>query len=96
MKEYILCAAIYYNDGKPHLHQPKNISVGYVLCGRRHHNIITLHKDLTGKNSVGALQGFISSRDKFLNREEAVIVAHNAGQLEYSHSPKILVSEDLY
>lgn len=37
-KEFILCAAIYYNDGKKHIHQPKNIETGFVIVGRRHHN----------------------------------------------------------
>ncbi len=40
MKEYILSAANYYNDGKKHEHQPNNIEIGFVVCGRRHHNCI--------------------------------------------------------
>lgn len=40
--EYILCAAIWYDDGKEYPHQPVNIKEGYVWCGRRHHNIINL------------------------------------------------------
>ena len=38
--ERILCAAIWYNDGKKHVHQPINIETGFVICGRRHHNCI--------------------------------------------------------
>jgi hypothetical protein len=36
--EFIICSALYYNDGASHLHQPKNIDTGFVICGRRHHN----------------------------------------------------------
>jgi len=38
MKEYILCAAIWCNDGKKHVHQPRNVPKGFVIGGRRHHN----------------------------------------------------------
>lgn len=37
MKEYIICAANHYDDGKKHPHTPKNIEQGFVICGRRHH-----------------------------------------------------------
>jgi hypothetical protein len=35
-KEYILCAAIWFDDGKEYRLQPKNITTGLVLCGWRH------------------------------------------------------------
>jgi hypothetical protein len=38
VKEWILCAAILVEDGEEHLHQPRNIKTGFVICGRRHHN----------------------------------------------------------
>ena len=34
----ILCSAIHVKDGKKYEHQPKNIDLGFVVCGRRHHN----------------------------------------------------------
>ena len=37
-KEFIVCAAIWYNDGKQYEAQPENIKDGFVICGRRHHN----------------------------------------------------------
>jgi len=33
---YIICAAIWFNDGKTYQHQPKNITEGIIVCGRRH------------------------------------------------------------
>jgi hypothetical protein len=97
-KEKILCAAIWYNDGNVHEHSPKNIDTGYVMCGRRHHNIIALHFELTGKPTRNAIQGFITSEDRFVNRMEAECIAYEAGQVSYEHynSNKQLYSEDLY
>ena len=37
-KEFILCAAIYINDGFVHEEQPTNIETGFIVCGRRHNN----------------------------------------------------------
>lgn len=34
--EYILCAAIHYDNGIKYEHQPKNIKTGIVACGLRH------------------------------------------------------------
>ncbi len=38
MKEKIICAAIHLNDGNIYQYQPKNITSGIVIAGRRHHN----------------------------------------------------------
>lgn len=38
LEERILCAAVHYDDGKEYVHQPINITSGYVVCGHRHHN----------------------------------------------------------
>lgn len=43
--EDIRCAAIYYNDGNEYPHQPRNIDIGYVLCGLRHHNCFAMRND---------------------------------------------------
>ena len=39
-QEYILCAAVHYNDLGMYARQPKNIETGYVICGCRHDNCI--------------------------------------------------------
>lgn len=95
-KEYILCAAIHFNDSKEYLHQPKNIKEGFVLCGRRHHNCIT-NLTVFGKKMADykdKTQGFITSKDKFVNRSEASIIAEQAGQIKACNGT--LFSEDLY
>jgi hypothetical protein len=95
MREYILCAANYYDDGKEYVHQPKNITTGYVWCGRRHHNIINLRGELLGLPTHGdVIQGFLTSSDRFVDREEAAEIAFKSGQID--NSIKTLYSEDLY
>jgi hypothetical protein len=112
MKEYILCSAIHYDDGKEYVHQPRNIKSGYVLCGRRHHNIINTQFQVFGVKTTGDnnTQGFLTNIDRFVNRKEGYKIALEAGQIkprkdnkelnEYMNlkyeQTEILVSEDLY
>lgn len=105
MKEFILCAAILYDDGKEHPHQPKNIESGIVICGRRHHNcyatLSSLLGNIDGKLLVGREgQGFVTSRDRYVDRFEAFKIAKLNNQI-YHHcfdddEEGILTSEDLY
>jgi len=103
-KEYILCAAIHCKTGNKEQHQPKNISRGIVICGRRHHNCI-LTKSLMDLLILPPLtphtQGFITSKDRFVDRKEAGQIAFTAGQIPKPLVNKagkqiVLVSEDLY
>lgn len=103
-KEYILCSAIWYDDGETYPNQPKHIAKGFVICGRRHHNCITsisIIKDeqhkakLVGRDA----QGFLTNTNRFVNRAEAYEIARDAGQLllgDYQTKPYMLTSEDLY
>lgn len=98
-KERILCAAIWYRDGiLHHAHQPKNISEGFVICGRQHHNVIATYAVLTGQPTrrETSVQGFVTTRDMFLNRQEANMVAIAAGQVFGNTPGDELISEDLY
>jgi len=95
-KQYILCAAILFDDGIVHVHQPINVMHGLVFCGRRHNNILTTLKEAgIDRLTLGeSAQGFITSWDRFVSREDAAIIAHDAGQID---KPKTkLYSEDLY
>jgi hypothetical protein len=99
MGEYILCAAIWFNDGNKHEHQPNNIKSGYVVCGRRHHNCFTTVAIITSKNlkemNYGkCIQGFLTSKNMFLNREEAGKLAFETKQI--NKPTDCLFSEDLY
>lgn len=98
-KEYILCAAIWFDDGKPHVHQPVNIQSGFVVCGRRHHNcfatLTVIQEDKAERLELRkkSVQGFITSTDRFVDRKEAGSIAFNSAQAAFTDC---LFSEDLY
>jgi hypothetical protein len=46
--DFILCSAIWINDNQVHKQQPENIEIGFVICGRRHHNCYQTITDLKG------------------------------------------------
>jgi hypothetical protein len=102
MKEYILCAANYYDDGNKHNHQPVNIDSGFVVCGMRHHNCITTFSMIVGfpydENGMNIRrtekQGFLTNANRFVEREEAAQIAFECGQIK-QHTIS-LYSEDLY
>ena len=102
--EKIICAAIHYHDGINHPHQPINISTGFIVCGRGHHNCVATVSVLTSVSAAGLLrkmdktEGFLTDTNRFLNREMARAVAFEAGQLAGKdvQSKTKLYSEDLY
>lgn len=94
--EYIICAAIWYpNIPNFNPHQPINIDEGTVLCGWRHGSIIGQFNALTGKSTTrNDIQGFLTSKNRFLNRKEArELHIKNGFQAEFKDE---LYSEDLY
>lgn len=102
-KEYILCAAIHYKDGKQYKHQPKNIATGFVVCGRRHHNIIgTLAMAFNYPTKLDTVQGFITSSDRFVDRYEGWEIAKDSDQIKFGKvasdkgEGSMLISENLY
>lgn len=116
-KEFILCAAIWYDDKKKHDLQPKNIRTGFVVAGRRHadcyatvkallgiEGAIELKKDIIAemenKTDHNLHQGFLTSANRYVGREEAFRIAKRNSQLKLKYvrrdtSPE-LYSEDLY
>jgi hypothetical protein len=105
-KEYIVCAAIHYNDGKEHVHQPINIKSGFVTLGLGHHYCVYLfsmimqgiHNDAYYKLENECVFGFLTSRRRFVEREEAGQIAIACGQIEKMEyfGGKKLDSSDLY
>lgn len=95
-KEYILCAAIWYNNEIELNHSPYGVRTGFVLCGHRHHQIIELYFSMTGKQTteLHTEQGFLTSGNSFVTRERAARIAYECGQIkEGKHK---LFSEDIY
>ncbi len=105
--EYITCAAIWYKDLTTQRLLPKNIDKGIVVCGHRHGQCIDVVATLSelrtvrfGPDSVGETeQGFMTSKNRFVDRMEAMGIAIKNKQVEKDnlHNPMIgLFSEDLY
>jgi hypothetical protein len=97
-KEYILCAAIHYDDGKEYVHQPRNIISGIVACGWRHHNCFTILFELEKSDDkftkANVTQGFLTSKGKFVTRKEGAKIAFKAEQIKKKQNT--MFSEDLY
>jgi len=108
MKEYILCAAIWYKDIKLVMEipavRPKNIDRGIVVLGHRHGQVIWTVASLTGKRTVEVAddgvgeheQGFLTNTNRFVGREEAMKIAVLADQLTGATYGDFLYSENLY
>jgi hypothetical protein len=107
-EEYIICSAIHYTDGNTYVHQPINIKSGIVVCGMRHHNCITTLSKLLKSNYNSSLcgrdnQGFLTSKNRYVDRKEGLQIAIKANQLivnlhsnNEDNNNNILTSEELY
>jgi hypothetical protein len=109
MKEYIICAANWYNDGKTYPHSPKNVLKGFIVCGRRHHNCIQTFVQIVGfpytdeghRIHRTEVQGFLTNTNRFVGRKEAYKIAFEADQIKGPNQGQCensigLTSEDLY
>ena len=109
-QEYILCAAIHFDDGIEHEgHHP--VKSGFVICGFRHCNIYSgvyaatqtadgdydkiLDLNILNNTKTKIREGFLTSKNRFVDREEAYKIALHAGQVG-ERKNKRLFSEDLY
>jgi hypothetical protein len=103
--EYILCAAIWYkelpleNEEPLRLRgfSPYNVDKGVVMCGWRHPNCIYQMVGITGLSDHEAgesVQGFLTNKNRFVDRIEGAEIAYAAGQTD--ELKKRLYSEDLY
>lgn len=93
-QEFIICSAIWVEDGIKRLHQPSNIESGIVVCGWRHFNCIALIKELYPDKLPLHVQGFVTSFGRFVDRIEGCNVAFKSGQVTFKD--KTLTSEDLW
>jgi hypothetical protein len=93
--EYILCSAIWLQDGIVRTHQPNNIDDGIVFCGHRHHNCIVQIKEMQLTSShTPIVQGFLTSKNRFVDRIEGGKIAFEVGQVD--KPTDTLMSEDLW
>jgi len=73
-KEFILCAAIDYN--------------GVIICGHRHGDCYDTLKSLIGEINPNKIpkqnhQGFLTSKNRYINREDAWVIAKEQNQIFY-------------
>lgn len=98
--EYIICSAVWFDDKKDHEDQAIIGETGFVVCGRRHHNCFHTASILDPKRKYKLhekKQGFITNKNRFVNRIEAAEIAFNAKQIDQRTNHAIgLFSEDLW
>lgn len=100
--EYVMCAANWINDGEDHPFQPYNINSGLVFCGWRHACIIQQYCDIypaigdTLSIRQTEVQGFLTTKNRFLTRSEALELVKTNGQLTKPLIGGVLTSEDLW
>ena len=103
--EYILCSAVWFdkvpleNEEVLRLRgcSPYNVDRGIVFCGWRHFNCIYQLVAIFGKSTheLGEVeQGFLTSKNRFVGREEAGKIAYEAGQTDELKT--YLYSEDVW
>lgn len=87
------------SGGKKRPHQPTNIPSGAVFCGLRHCSIISQFAAYGIAHKNRSVQGFLTSKNRFLTREEASELVKNNNQemvVDRSAIREQLYSEDLY
>ena len=95
VREYILCAAIWLKTDNRVVYSPTNIDKGIVFCGWRHCSIFALLNTLYPDGNKCCVQGFLTTKNRFLDREEAKKLAIESGQITDTIS-SVMTSEDLY
>lgn len=94
--ELIMCAAIHVDDQIDHIYQPYNIDKGLVFCGWRHPCIFSQIRLVYNNKYSESIQGFLTTKNRFLNREESLELVKSNGQLKNRLIGGILTSEDLW
>jgi len=104
-REYIICSAIWYSElpmVKPEIlndFRPKNIDKGIVFSGFRHVHCLYQMVAVSGLRQCEAgdeVQGFLTSKNRFVDRTEGAAIALKSGQITALKYGNLLYSEDLY
>jgi hypothetical protein len=106
--ERIICAAVWYKELESQypsmpkgVYLPKNLDRGIVFSGWRHGQCIYTKCAITGlkdSESGDNEQGFLTSKNRFVSREEGLKIALREGQVLDPNQIRggRLFSEDLY
>lgn len=87
LPEHVLCSAVWYDDGVARVHMPFNCPTGVVACGLRHCNCFAVLAEMfpDRRHIIGGArhrQGFLTSKNRFVDRVEGWAIALAAGQVE--------------
>jgi hypothetical protein len=107
MEERIICAAVWYKEIElkkevPNwAYLPTNCDRGAVFAGHRHGQCIYTKCAITGLRDAESgenEQGFLTSKNRFVTREEALVIALEQKQVKDLTQIRgnRLFSEDLY
>lgn len=96
--EYVMCAANWVDDGIDYNFKPYNINTGRVFSGHRHPQIFELTREIYPYDIFGisTTQGFLTTKNRFLTRAEALILVKENDQLKGNIIGGELTSEDLW
>jgi hypothetical protein len=105
--ERILCAAVWYKEIELkkempiEVYLPTNLDKGIVFCGLRHGQCIYSKCAITGLRDAESgenEQGFLTSKNRFVSREEGLQIALKQNQVLDLNEIRgdRLFSEDLY
>ena len=103
-QERIYSAAIWYKDLPVGDWIEYAVDPGIVVKGHRHADIIHTVYNLIGKRTcthgtdcTGEFeQGFVTNKGRFVDRQEGMLIARDAGQVISDTTSDTLYSEDLY
>ena len=94
-REYVICAAIWYKHKfrkpAPRGFLAQNISEGMVIGQWRHGNCIYVHNQSRLCRCISngrQVQGFLTSKGRFVDRWQAMELAYMAGQVDYNRAKK--------
>ena len=107
MNEKIICAAVWYKEIEvkkfipTESTNPINCKTGLVFCGHRHAQCIYTKCSISGLRDCESgenEQGFLTSKNRFVTREEGLIIALRENQVKDLSQVRgdRLFSEDLY
>jgi hypothetical protein len=99
--EFILCAAVWFPVKLKFEFQPDDVETGLVICGLRHGNCFAMKALLCDSlrdiiKHVPPKQGFLTNKNRFVDRFEAARIAKAANQAKDIQLGDELVSEDLW
>jgi len=105
-EEFILCSAIHFTNNFK-CSTVKNIESGVIICGRRHSDCFNILEGIVGnlntiKSSNLKVHGFLTSKNRFVLRDEAFIIAQQSKQFLNSEYNTIdpfgmqLISEHIF